>query len=79
MYVFVNVSTLSAETKYWCSTSMTSVEGARKHEQWLDDVEAIMWMKGLDEKTAAALTKMSAEGHAKKLLEKLKQTVVKKR
>ena len=44
------------------------VKGAQKHKQWKNTVKSIMWMKSVDEKTAAVLTQMYATGNSVKFL-----------
>ena len=47
------------------------LKGAEKHKRWKNDIKTVMFIKGIDEKTAALLTKMYAQGHAKKMLERI--------
>ena len=47
------------------------LKGAEKHKRWKNDIKAVMHIKGIDEKTAAILTQMYAQKHAKKMLERI--------
>ena len=53
------------------------VKGAEKQLRWKDEVQMVMWMKSIDKRIAAILTNMFAESHAKKMLERFQNHLVK--
>ena len=56
---------------------VTGIKGAKLHKEWKQKMKTVKFMKNVDDKSAALLTQMFAQGHSHDLLKEIEAELAK--